>query len=353
MSLDTSVKTKQKIAIVLFLLYLGCAAAAAQETPKKYTAFKVLDSLIVDGLDTEKSWQNAEWSDVFIDIEGGKKANYTTRVKMLWDAKYLYFFTKLEEPHIWGDITKRDAVIFYNNDFEIFIDPKGTTHNYMELEVNVLNTVWDLLLTKTYSQGGAAINNWDIKGLKSAIHINGTLNNSSDTDKSWTVEIAIPWAAMLEPSNLKTIPVNDFWRINFSRVQWQHTIEDGKYAKKKDANGKALPEYNWVWSPQGVINMHKPNKWGYVYFSDEVNGKQPKWNIPKDEHLKWYLYDVFLNFVDHKDESLIQSKKVLGKLIEPRLEKHTTGFNIWVKSPFTNKILVIKEDGKFSSYEAE
>jgi len=30
--------------------------------------------------------------------------------------------------------------------------------------------------------------------------------------------------------------------------------------------GKPIPEFNWVWSPIGVINMHVPNRWGYLYF---------------------------------------------------------------------------------------
>ena len=29
---------------------------------------------------------------------------------------------------------------------------------------------------------------------------------------------------------------------------------------------------NWVWSPQGVINMHCPEKWGYVQFTSGKPG---------------------------------------------------------------------------------
>jgi hypothetical protein len=27
------------------------------------------------------------------------------------------------------------------------------------------------------------------------------------------------------------------------------------------------PEDNWIWSPQGVIDMHRPERWGFVQFS--------------------------------------------------------------------------------------
>ena len=38
---------------------------------------------------------------------------------------------------------------------------------------------------------------------------------------------------------------------------------DGKY-KRIDDN-----EENWVWSPQGKIDMHMPEFWGYVVFVDD------------------------------------------------------------------------------------
>ena len=51
-------------------------------------------------------------------------------------------------------------------------------------------------------------------------------------------------------------------KINFSRVEWQITIRDGAYEKiPKTA------EDNWVWSPQGVIDMHQPEMWAYLEFA--------------------------------------------------------------------------------------
>jgi hypothetical protein len=45
---------------------------------------------------------------------------------------------------VWGMLVERDAVIFSDNDFEIFIDPDGDTHQCYELEVKALRTLWDL-----------------------------------------------------------------------------------------------------------------------------------------------------------------------------------------------------------------
>ena len=81
----------------------------------------------------------------------------------------------MEEPDIWGTLAERDSVIFHDNDFEIFIDPDGDTHEYYELEVNALGTPWDLMLIRPYRYGGPAINGWDIAGLRVGVDVRGGL----------------------------------------------------------------------------------------------------------------------------------------------------------------------------------
>ena len=112
--------------------------------PNSYTAFKTNESINIDGLDKELAWKSVKWSSNFVDIEGTKTPIYQTNFKMIWDDNYFYILAKIQEPHVWANITEKDAVIFHNNDFEVFIDPDGDTHNYYELEINALNTVWDL-----------------------------------------------------------------------------------------------------------------------------------------------------------------------------------------------------------------
>ena len=259
--------------------------------PKHYIVNKINDQINIDGRDDELAWNNAIYTDDFIDIEGSKIPSQKTNVKMLWDEKFLYIFAKLYENHIWGDITKRDEVIYYNNDFEVFINPNDDVFSYGEIEINALGTEWDLFLNRPYRLKGKADSSWDINGLKSAVDINGTLNDPNDLDDYWTVEIAIP---LKEIEKLNTsgkdekVISGDVWRINFSRVNWDFEINNGVYSRKKE-NGKYLPEYNWVWSPQGIINMHVPENWGYLVFSenDEV------FNMTKKLITKHILYTVF------------------------------------------------------------
>jgi hypothetical protein len=239
--------------------------------PRGYIGYRAKSPPRIDGKLDDAAWTDAPWSEAFRDIEGDKKPDppVRTRVKMLWDDRALYIAAELEEAHVWATLRDHDAVIFHDNDFEVFLDPDADGHLYGELELNALNTTWDLLLSKPYKDGGKALNAWEITGLKTAVHIDGTLNDPSDRDRGWTIEIAWPWPSVKELANCPVPPRDgDQWRINFSRVQWDHDVVDGKYRKVPKR-----PEHNWVWSPQGTINMHRPERWGILQFSTAAPGK--------------------------------------------------------------------------------
>lgn len=264
-------------------------------SPKHYICKQALGSLIVDGRVDKPFWDNAEWTDDFVDIEGDLKPRprKRTRVKMLWDDEFFYVAAELTENEIWATVTERDTIIFHDNDFEIFVDPDGDTHDYYELEINALGTVWDLLLVKPYRDGGPPINGWDIAGLKTAVYINGELNRPGTDNRSWNVEVAMPWKALRECAKGSRPPlVGEYWRVNFSRVEWRVKVQDGTYQKKQNpALSAPYPEDNWVWSPMGLINMHYPELWGYVVFAD-ADGPE-SFELPIDERIKWELRKLY------------------------------------------------------------
>jgi hypothetical protein len=266
--------------------------------PRRAVCYRADAPPVIDGVLGEAAWRAAPWSDAFVDIQGGSRPapRLGTRVKMLWDDTAFYVAAELEEPHLWATLTARDSVIFHDNDFEIFIDPDGDTHAYYELEVNALGTAWDLLLVRPYRDGGPAVNAWDIAGLRVGVGLRGTLNRSDDRDQGWTVEIAMPWRTLREAAAGQRPPrTGDQWRVNFSRVQWTLDIKDAGYAKRIDAaTGNALAEDNWVWSPQGAIDMHMPERWGFVQFSSTVAGAGvDAFAADPNEDVKWALRRLY------------------------------------------------------------
>lgn len=311
--------------------------------PQKYVCFKTETPINIDGKSNEESWKAAPWTNYFIDITGDSKSKpyLNTKVKMLWDNTYLYFLAEMEEPNIWATIQQHDSIIFRDNDFEIFIDPDGDTHNYYEFEINAFNTVWDLLLLCPYrDQSNPVVSAWDINGLKSSVYINGTINNPNDKDSSWTVEIAMPWNVLKERANGKPKEGSQ-WRINFSRVEWKTETKNGKsYSKKKDlSSGNNLPENDWTWSPQSVVNIHLPEMWGFVQFSEQsvFDGKQNFiWN--EDEDIKWLLRKMYYIMNEYyKQHHCYTADLTIFKSLENEIKKSN------LKIEFTTSMYEISE----------
>ena len=247
---------------------------------RNYQCQRVESPLDLSGDESDPQWEQIPWSEPFVDITGLDilEPRFRTRFRMAWDEQFLYVLAELEEPHVCATITEKNAVIFEDNDFELFVDPDADGRNYYELEINAFGTVWELSLPKPYADGGEPRSGCNIEGLKRVVRIDGTLTAPSDRDTGWTIELAIPWAGLKESHADGAAPpsAGDVWRMNFSRVQWRYDVVNGLYVRvpPRDNGPPASlnpeeqqhPEDNWVWSPQGVINMHKPERWGEVEF---------------------------------------------------------------------------------------
>jgi hypothetical protein len=327
--------------------------------PLSYTCFKTKAYISVDGVLNDTDWQKTQWTTDFIDIIGNPTPapEKQTRVKMLWSERGLYIGAEIMEDHIWATLKQRDAVIFFDNDFEVFIDPDGDTHEYYELEINALGTLWDLLLAKPYrDRQRVAIDAWDIRDIKGAVHCAGTINNPDDKDLKWEVEMFIPWDVLSECSQQMTCPPkpNDYWRMNFSRVQWQTEVENGLYLKKI-----GIPESNWVWSPQGLVAMHYPERWGFVLFSDKPAGTKEllpnPCNTPKEqarEYLRQVYYKQKQYFMDNKKYAKSLSKlkadkfTYQGKTQKLIIETTSQSYIMTLPATADYPALHISEDGR-------
>jgi hypothetical protein len=296
------IKYLKGVAFLAITFLLPCIAQAQDPfkkfenlftIPKNYTVNYVKVAPVIDGDINDTVWQQAQWTDDFVDIEGDLKPHppLQTNVKMLWDDSCLYIAAQIHDPNVWAYLTHHDDIVFRDNDFEVFIDPLNTTHQYYEIEYNAVNTIFDLFLNKPYRNSGNPLSSWDVKDMRSAVKIQGTLNDPSDKDKGWTVEAAIPFKAIGQ-GNYRLPKEGTTWRINFSRVEWDTKAVDGKYVKLKDSTGHTLPEHNWVWSPQGVINMHYPERWGYLQFS-KSNTNNTAFSLPYAEQQKRYLWLIY------------------------------------------------------------
>ena len=117
--------------------------------------------------------------------------------------------------------------------------------------------------------------------------------------------------------------------VNFSRVEWQIDITGGRYRKVPNTH-----EDNWVWSPQGVVNMHRPETWGYVQFSTAPFG-QAVFHPDVDGPVKRRLHEIYYAQIafQKKNHRWAANLEELGTLLAPsagmatpRLEANQFGF---------------------------
>jgi hypothetical protein len=253
-----------------------------------YTAYRAGEAVHIDGRLDEKCWQAAPRSPRFIDILTGKPTLYDTRAAILWDDQNLYVGFWVEEPKVRATFTKHGSHIYENNDVEVFIAGRDT---YYEFEINALNTVYEafFIWEDSYEKGGYALapeftrtnplvmpfngvdftnhprglrlGSWafEFPGLKTAVHVDGTLNDDSDTDRGWTVELAFPWQGMkwLAKADGRALPPKngDVWRIDLSRFNQYKAPPPAR-----DSGG-------WFWSRHGVWDSHIPECFPYIHFS--------------------------------------------------------------------------------------
>ncbi len=211
------------------VLSIFCSAwAAAQHTTyiegagavPHYLVQRAHAPIAIDGHIDEHAWESAEQINQFERILNNyDNILFPTRAKMLWDDQYFYFAFSCVDDDMWTIYTEEDDHIWEEEVVEVFIDPDGDGKNYLEVEVSPTNTVVDLAIYSVEPEWVSSVE-WDIKGLKSAVQVYGTVNDASDRDRGWSVEIAIPWAAMADTITGGSRPTaGDTWRLNLYRIE--------------------------------------------------------------------------------------------------------------------------------------
>jgi len=266
-----------------------------------YFAHRINENIAIDGNLDKPVWKKTKKSARFVDMATGTPGFYDSRMACTWNDEYFYVGFWVEEPYVEAELTKRDDIIFKENDVELFIDGGDC---YYELELNALGTIYevmfiwrdaykkgsrfdvpefDILDQHAYSFAGDfdrmpdsfwdgthprgarwAFRDWDFPGLEVGVQIQGTLNDNSDVDEGWTVELALPWSGMKWLKNGRSLPPKDgdIWGMFFGRFQ-----------KLMNAGSEVQPHPAWVLKPHGKYDTHQPENFPKVCFVDKVSGE--------------------------------------------------------------------------------
>jgi Carbohydrate family 9 binding domain-like len=228
----------------------------AAEVPAKtdishYTVMRTLGPIKVDGVFDEPSWRAAKSTGAFRANDGSGTATSRVEAKMLWDDSNLYFAFECDDTDLAATMTKRDEHLWEEEVVEIFIDPDGDEKNYIELEVNPLGAFIDLFVLTPVVP--IPYESYNIPA-KWAVKVDGTVQNSSDRDRGWNVELAIPLGEAVTAPN-RPPKDGDKWRLNLYRIE------------------RRPKEQYIAWSPTLKPSFHTPSRFGEVTFSTRKAGE--------------------------------------------------------------------------------
>ena len=239
--------------------------------PRQYVIYRASSPINIDGKLDEKAWRDTGWTEPYEDHQApyAPQPWKTTRSKMLYDNENIYFAGQLQEENVWGHLTVRDTVIYHDNDWEIFLNPTADGIGYYEFEINPLNYVWDMFHAVDYHRASCLDLYYNVTGLEHGVDVQGTLNWHKDEDIGWTIEIKWPLKSLLEKNPRVKLPIErgDVWRVNFSRVQYIH-VYDLLFPYMLPWS----PCEDWAWQSTNTGDLHNPEMWGKVIFSDMVAG---------------------------------------------------------------------------------
>lgn len=223
-------------------------APIVEEDLPLYEVQRADSPIIIDGRINEAAWQRAQPIEFIFPWDFQTGAKQKTLARVLWDDECLYVGYECEDADIVAQYTERDDPTYKDDCVEIFITPNLQFPYYYGLEMNARATLFDYF----YVYPHVNLRRFNLSGVRLATHIDGTLNMSGDTDKGWSLEVAIPWHNFVELAQTVDPPQpGDIWRAQLNR--W-----DGVEPNRRLSQ--------WHWSGHEKSNPHNPARFGRLKF---------------------------------------------------------------------------------------
>ena len=202
------------------IIFIFCSSLisllSVADNKKTYQCRKTAEIMLVDGLAKEAMWKNL--TPVSFVSNTNELLKASSWFKAAWDNDYLYFYFWMDDKDLTGKMTERDAHLWNEEVMEIFLNADCNPKTYYEFEWNPLNTLLDLYVLNP-GRSREVIRqwwSWDCRGIKSAVKLEGTLNNNADLDKGWALEVAIPFTEIQSAPNNPPLP-GDVWKFDLTR----------------------------------------------------------------------------------------------------------------------------------------
>ena len=234
-----------RMRLVGSFLLVGAALLAQPPIPH-YEVKRATSPLVIDGKPDDKAWSSAGTIELIFPWEAQTGAKQKTIARLLWDDENLYVSYECEDADITAVFAEHDDPTYRDDAVEIFINPMPSqTGIYFGLEMNALAVLYDYVMYDSKN----LFKQFDLRGVKLATNIEGTMNVHGDKDKGWSLEVAIPWANF-DGLGKRPTP-GTAWAANINR--WDGTEPNRRMS-------------NWSDPVQPRANPHVPARFGQLLF---------------------------------------------------------------------------------------
>jgi len=242
--------------IMLFFLAGITVVAGAQlplPDPKSTIVPRMEAKVMIDGVLDEQPWQKAARLTPFVSNETLAPARVSTEVRLWYDRMAIYLGWICEDGDIQATLTGRDQRFWEEEVAEFFVTPAGLDR-YFELQWNPLGGTFDAIIRNEVDSDGRSqrrAGDWSYTAatMTYAVRVDGSVQDSSDRDMRWTVEVRVPFVDL----NVRTPGRGEVWRGNFYR-----------FNRDRGAEPEQLS-----WSPTIWPGFHQPIRFGYLRFSGD------------------------------------------------------------------------------------
>src|ERR1043165_4782036 len=185
------------------------------------------EPITIDGKADERAWKNAQVIDHFRLAWLGKAEHppvTKTTARLLWDREFLYFHAEMEDADVSAKIKEHDGQTWFDDVFELFFKPSTNHAGYYEFEINAANAVLDMFLPSRVSDPYAEFKSDSKFHLETAVLVRGSLNDSKDKDRGWSVEGKIPWRDFLQTGGRPD--VDEIWWLALCRYDYTTGLKE-------------------------------------------------------------------------------------------------------------------------------
>ena len=208
----------------------------------EYTVTRASKAPVLDGVLDDAAWKGAQ-PVVLRGSFDGRPAQLRTEARLVYDDAALYVAFDVEDPDLWGTLKQRDDPIYEQEVVEIFLDANADGRTYNELQVSPHNVYFDAYFP---ARRQGMDKTWD-SGMTTGLKLRGTLDDPSDRDEGWTVELRIPFARLAEVPHVPPRK-GDRWRFNLYRLEHhqRRAVEGQAFSPLFVGDFHALPRFAWL-----------------------------------------------------------------------------------------------------------